>query len=59
MLATGNYYWNSGMFLFAADVFLNECKKLAPKVFYVANIAVKNAKKDLDFIRLDEEAFAK
>ncbi len=59
MLASGNYYWNSGMFLFAADIFLNESKKLAPKIFDAANIAVRNAKNDLDFIRLDKEAFTK
>ncbi len=58
MLETGNYYWNSGMFMFAASSFINECKKLAPKVFDASNKSVSNAKSDLDFIRLEEASFA-
>jgi len=58
MLETGNYYWNSGMFMFDASSFLSECKKLASEVFEAANKSVANAKKDLDFIRLEETSFA-
>lgn len=32
-LASGNYYWNSGMFCFKAGVFLNELKKHSPNVY--------------------------
>ena len=32
-LKRGNYYWNSGMFMFKAGVYLNELKKYAPKVY--------------------------
>lgn len=59
MVASGNYYWNSGMFLFSASKFLGECEKLAPKVFVAASKAVQSAQKDLDFIRLDAKSFAK
>lgn len=59
MVASGNYYWNSGMFVFSADRFLSECEKLAPKVFSSAKASVAGAQADLDFIRLDPEAFAK
>ncbi len=58
LLAAGNYYWNSGMFLFAADVFLAECTQLAPEVHQAAKGAVDNAKADLDFMRLSAEEFA-
>lgn len=58
MLASGSFYWNSGMFLFRADVFLGECERLARAVFDAASEAVGKARADLDFCRLDAEAFA-
>lgn len=57
LVDSGNYFWNSGMFLFSAGAFLSECERLAPKVFAAARDAVKLARADLDFIRLDPEAF--
>jgi len=59
MLNSGNYYWNSGMFLFSAASFLRECESLAPEVFEAASASVELATNDLDFIRLDPEAFAR
>ena len=58
MLAKGGFAWNSGMFMLPARVFLAECEKLAPEVFAAAKAAVAGAKRDLDFIRLEETAFA-
>ena len=58
MIASGNYYWNSGMFLFDSAVFLSECRALAPDVFDAAEASVKSAHEDLDFIRLGEAEFA-
>ncbi len=58
MLASGNFYWNAGMFLFRAGTFLAECEKLAPDVFEAARGAVAMAQEDLDFIRLGKESFA-
>src|SRR5690606_1591331 len=58
MLAEGGYFWNSGMFMFSASAFLRECKVLAPDVFSAAGNAVARATVDLDFIRLDQTAFA-
>ena len=57
MVQSGDYYWNSGMFLFSATSFLKECEGLAPEVFASASASVVGARKDLDFIRLDEKAF--
>ena len=59
MLASGKFFWNSGMFVFSASVFIKECKRLAPKVFSAARGALKQSKKDLDFIRLDAESFSR
>jgi len=58
MIASGNYYWNSGMFLFDSAVFLSECRALAPDVLDAAEASVKAAHEDLDFIRLGEAEFA-
>jgi mannose-1-phosphate guanylyltransferase len=58
MIAQGNYYWNSGMFLFDSAVFLSECRALAPDVLNAAEASVKTAREDLDFIRLGEAEFA-
>jgi mannose-1-phosphate guanylyltransferase len=57
-LASGRYVWNSGMFMFAADVFLAECARLAPDTLEAARGAVAAAKADLDFVRLDADSFA-
>lgn len=59
MIATGNFYWNSGMFLFRSDVFLDECERFAPEVHAAAEASVTQAHRDLDFIRLDRKAFEK
>ncbi len=57
MLAEGGYFWNSGMFLFRADAFLEELERLAPDVDKAALGAVAGARKDLSFLRLDAASF--
>jgi len=57
-LAEGGYYWNSGMFLFRADAYLRELALQAQDVLDHVERAVKVAKPDLDFLRLDRDAFA-
>jgi mannose-1-phosphate guanylyltransferase len=59
MIAAGGFYWNSGMFMFSADQLLSEMKDYAPDVEKAASKAVSKATRDLDFTRLDTEAFAK
>lgn len=58
MLEDGGYLWNSGMFMLGAGTFLAECEKLAPDTYRAAVDAVRNAREDLDFTRLEETAFA-
>ncbi len=58
MLAAGGFLWNSGMFMVSARQFLSECQRLAPKTYAAAKGAVAGAKPDLDFVRLDQAAFA-
>lgn len=56
-IASGGYYWNSGMFLFRADVFLRELEQLNPEMLALCRQAFESAAVDLDFLRLDSSAF--
>ncbi|RMH93332.1 mannose-1-phosphate guanylyltransferase/mannose-6-phosphate isomerase [Lysobacter pythonis] len=58
-LAGGDYLWNSGMFLFRADAYLAALAAHAPAILDAAREAYARAKRDLDFIRVDAEAFAR
>lgn len=57
-LEKGGYYWNSGMFLFKASRYLEELEAYHPEIFEACSKAVANISSDLDFIRVDGEAFA-
>ncbi len=59
MLDAGNHFWNSGMFIFTAGQIMAELQKYAPEVLAAAEDSVEGAAQDLDFIRLNAEAFAK
>lgn len=49
--------WNSGLFLFRADALLAELGRFAPAIVEAARGAVEQAVADLDFVRLDKQAF--
>ena len=57
-LDEGNYFWNSGMFLFKPQVYLNELTKFQPDMVKCARQAFSASYKDLDFCRLEEKAFS-
>jgi len=57
-LATGNYDWNSGMFLFSAKAFLEELERLEPEIVNACRASIDGAKTDLDFVRISEQAFS-
>jgi mannose-1-phosphate guanylyltransferase/mannose-6-phosphate isomerase len=54
---SGDYYWNSGMFLLGARTFLDELSRLAPEIVEACRQALANAATDLDFVRLEQQAF--
>ncbi len=56
-LASGNYLWNSGMFLFRASVFLEELSMQAPEMLSACRRAWEGRGSDLDFTRIDTDAF--
>lgn len=57
-LATGRFTWNSGMFLFKASAILAELERLTPEVVSACRAALEHDSADLDFLRLEREAFA-
>jgi mannose-1-phosphate guanylyltransferase len=54
---SGEYYWNSGMFMFKASRYLEELKAYRPDILEQCELAMKGVTHDLDFLRLDDEAF--
>ncbi|MGR5239094.1 mannose-1-phosphate guanylyltransferase/mannose-6-phosphate isomerase [Vibrio alfacsensis] len=56
-LKSGNYLWNSGMFLFKASRYLEELKLYRPDIYQACEDAISNTENDLDFIRIDTLAF--
>ena len=58
MVAQGNYFWNSGMFVCRAGVYLDELQRLAPDIASDSEKALADAYHHYDFIRLDEQAFS-
>ncbi|HAV1630950.1 TPA: mannose-1-phosphate guanyltransferase, partial [Enterobacter hormaechei subsp. steigerwaltii] len=56
-VSSGEYYWNSGMFLFRAGRYLEELGKYRPDILSACEKAMAVVDPDLDFIRVDEEAF--
>jgi len=58
-LASGQYAWNSGMFVFKASVFLDELKTYNPEMAELSIASFEKATVDTDFIRLDKDSFAK
>ncbi len=57
-LASGDYYWNSGMFMFRASRYLEELELYQPEMLAACQNAFTHIVGDLDFQRLDETAFA-
>ncbi|WP_133500609.1 mannose-1-phosphate guanylyltransferase/mannose-6-phosphate isomerase [Cognatilysobacter terrigena] len=57
-VAHGGYSWNSGMFLFRAARYLEELQRHAPAIADAARRAYEQSTRDLDFIRIDPDAFA-
>ena len=57
-LETGDYYWNSGMFMFKASRFLAELERFNPQMFKACQTAHATLQRDIDFLRLDAELFA-
>ena len=53
----GDYYWNSGIFLFKASKYLKELKSFRPDIYEVCEFSMDDIQEDLDFLRVDKEKF--
>jgi len=56
---SGGYFWNSGMFMFKASVYLSELEKYEPEILSACQKSCQTEFHDLDFIRLNEQEFLK
>jgi mannose-1-phosphate guanylyltransferase len=54
---SGDYYWNSGMFLFKASRYLEELQKFRPDIYAACQSSVEGVEPDMDFLRVDKAAF--
>jgi mannose-1-phosphate guanylyltransferase/mannose-1-phosphate guanylyltransferase/mannose-6-phosphate isomerase len=52
LIKAGDSFWNSGMFMFTADVLLAEAERYAPEVLAAVKLAMAGRSDDLDFIRI-------
>ncbi len=56
-LASGDYYWNAGIFLLRADLYLEELERHAPDVLAAVKLSFESAAADLSFLRPNRDAF--
>ena len=56
-LESGNYLWNSGIFAFKSQSYLDELKSHRPDIYSACSNAMQSVDIDLDFIRIDKESF--
>lgn len=54
-LSRGNFYWNSGMFMFKPEILIEGLKAVCPVIFKASRTAYENAKKDGSMIRIAED----
>lgn len=57
-LAGGNYFWNSGMFMFRASRYLEELERFRPDILAACRQALAGGSQDMHFTRVDAAAFA-
>ncbi|QJD60218.1 mannose-1-phosphate guanylyltransferase/mannose-6-phosphate isomerase [Pseudomonas sp. gcc21] len=56
-LLSGDFYWNSGMFMFRASRYLEELEKFRPDILAACRKAISRSSQDMIFTRIDKEAF--
>lgn len=57
-LDAGTYYWNSGLFVVRASVWLKALEQCRPDILQACTSAMQQAQRDMDFVRPNAEAFA-
>ncbi|MEZ5850669.1 MAG: mannose-1-phosphate guanylyltransferase/mannose-6-phosphate isomerase [Hyphomicrobiaceae bacterium] len=57
-LDAGKYFWNSGIFVLGARAYLDELKRLEPRIYDAARVALDKSVEDLGFLRLERASFS-
>lgn len=57
-LASGNFFWNSGMFMFQASRYLQELERFQPQILVACRKALEGGTQDMHFTRVDTDVFA-
>ncbi|GAB4221806.1 MAG: mannose-1-phosphate guanylyltransferase/mannose-6-phosphate isomerase [Francisella sp.] len=57
-LDSGEYFWNSGMFMFTAKSYLDSLEKFQPDIYMVCKKTYYKSQHDLDFTRFDKQTFS-
>ncbi len=57
-LASGEHFWNSSIFMFPAQLYIEELQRLRPDMVAACRRALAEARREGDFIRLDKGAFS-
>jgi mannose-1-phosphate guanylyltransferase len=58
-LSSGDYFWNSGMFLIKTSRYLEELQKFRSDIYDACKLSMKDSVSDLDFLRVEKSAFLK
>lgn len=58
-VVSGNFYWNAGIFLFDPAALLDQAETLHPEMVAACRASCDTAGQDIDFLRLDPEAYAR
>jgi len=58
-LQSERHVWNSGIFLFSPEVYLEELERFQPEIAFAAKAAVNSGRSDSMFLRLDEQEFSR
>ena len=57
-MTSGNFFWNSGMFMFRASSFLQELERFQPTILEVCRAALQGGEQDMHFTRVDSDVFS-
>lgn len=57
-VANGDYFWNSGMFMFRASRYLEELELTRPEILSTCRAALANGSQDMHFTRVEKDIFA-
>ncbi|MEB3901396.1 mannose-1-phosphate guanylyltransferase/mannose-6-phosphate isomerase [Pseudomonas putida] len=58
-ISDGNYFWNSGMFMFKAKKYLEVLTENRPEIVRSCQVALSNGQQDLHFTRVEQDAFSR